>query len=65
MLPPSDAKRILFDLTKKRISLNKIIPYEFYCWERLTDDIKPSELSLGELLIEGLKERKIDDKEKN
>ena len=64
VLPPSDAKRILFDLTKKRISLNKIIPYEFYCWERLTDDIKPSEFSLGELLIEGLKEHKIDDKEK-
>lgn len=59
-----EAKRILSDLTLKRILLNKIIPYEFYCWEKITDDIKPVDEPLGDLLVKGLSAHKLAESEK-
>lgn len=53
-IPPPDAKKILDTLVLKRISLNKIIPYEYFCWERLTDDIEIVDDSLEDILKKGL-----------
>lgn len=64
-IPANEAKTILYELTLKRISLNKIIPYEYFCWERLLDDIEPVDKSLYEILENNIKKTKTDEKNKN
>ena len=60
-IPVNEAKTILNLLTLKRISLNKIIPYEYYCWERLLDDIEPLEESLFEIIEKNIEKNKTDE----
>ncbi len=51
---PLFAKKILYELTCKRISQNKAVPYEYYCWEKLLDDIPLMDVDLEKILTGGL-----------
>lgn len=57
----SIGKKILFDFTKKRILSDKIVPYEYYCWERCIEDIEITDLTYEEILISNVKKVKLDD----
>lgn len=61
---PAAAKKILDTLVIKRIKAGKIIPYEYYCWERITDDIELIDTPLEEILTDGLKKVPINGFEK-
>ena len=63
-IPPKGAKTILNSLLVKRIALNKIVPYEYYPWERLLDDIETDARPLDEMLVDGIEILEID-KEKS
>ncbi len=54
-ISPACAKTILEELTMRRISLNKNIPYEYFCWQRAIEDVISSEKKLFDMLKEGLK----------
>ena len=60
-IPINEAKAILNNLTLKRISLNKVIPYEYYCWERLLDDIEPVDDDLYNILENNIVKIKLND----
>ena len=57
----AEVKKILDTLTLKRISLGKNVPYEYHCWERLFEDILPSEYPISYILSNGLNRVKIND----
>lgn len=58
-IPIEEAKAILNTLTLRRISLNKIIPYEYFCWERLLDDVEPKDGELFQILEKNLAEKEL------
>ena len=58
-IPIEEAKAILNTLTLRRISLNKIIPYEYFCWERLLDDVEPKDGELFQILEKNLTKKKL------
>lgn len=58
-IPPPEAKKLLSELALKRIEINKIIPYEYFCWERIFDDVVETEKSLQDILKENLKPVKL------
>ncbi len=60
-VPASEIKTILTSLTLKRISLRKIVPYEYFCWERLIDDVMPDKRDIREILTEDVKKVEIND----
>ncbi len=55
----SQAKKIIKEFTIKRISMNKNIPYEYFAWEKILDDIQPSKNSVEDIFTSGLTEREI------
>lgn len=55
------SKKILLELTLKRIALGKTIPYEYFCWERIAEDIIPDKENLSEILTFGLEKVSLDD----
>lgn len=57
----SIGKKILFDFTKKRILLDKMVPYEYYCWERCIEDIEMINSSYEEILLSKVKKIELDD----
>lgn len=58
-IPIEEAKAILNTLTLRRISLNKIIPYEYFCWERLLDDVEPKDGELFQILEKNLTKKEL------
>lgn len=58
-IPIEEAKAILNTLTLRRISLNKIIPYEYFCWERLLDDVEPKDGELFQILEKDLTKKEL------
>jgi len=60
-LTPEEAKALLTDLVIKRINANKIVPYEYFCWERMLDDIEQSAKTTDEILKENIKPIKVDE----
>ena len=58
-IPTEEAKAILNTLTLRRISLNKIIPYEYFCWERLLDDVEPKDGELFQILEKNLTKKEL------
>ncbi len=64
-IPINEAKSILYEMTTKRILLNKVIPYEYFCWERLLDDIEPKSENINEILENNLKIIEINTDKKN
>ncbi len=53
-IPNGIFKRILDELAVKRIEANKTVPYEYYCWERILDDIEIREGDIFDILHNGL-----------
>lgn len=51
---PSLVKGILDNLLLKRLSLNKIVPYEYYAWEKILDDLPSNKKDVEKILSEGL-----------
>lgn len=62
-ISPSAARKILDTLAIKRIELNKVIPYEYFCWDRLLDDVEVDDKELALVLNNGLSYVKINDGE--
>lgn len=59
-IDPYYAKTILSEYTMKRIILNKTIPYEYFAWEKIIDDILPKDIKTEEIYKEGLVKRELD-----
>ena len=53
-IDPLVGKKILNSLLEKRLVCGKVVPYEYYCWERLMDDVKNIETPFEDVLKEGL-----------
>lgn len=59
-ISPYVARKILDALVIKRIELNKVIPYEYFCWDRLIDDVETDDIDVNDILKVGLNSVDID-----